>query len=255
MGLLDAYGDVMQKLGDSMQTVDPVGPMGMAGEMVSGLFGTTDLISERRHDALWNLAGDTAEVASVALVLLPAAKQTDIIAAGLRTVLGMQYQCGWINEPTEADGYSESAKRFNDISDTLKSARPEDRWTGSASDAYSHANDLQHNRVKMLVDADLDVRMALTAESGEVNNTRRILNNAAMLMGNAIAPALAARVIPKVGKALSLEIEAAVVAVSLPTCIWYMNQLADHSTRAAESIRNAVRLYEEVADSCYPTRM
>lgn len=106
-----------------------------------------------------------------------------------------------------------------------------------------------------MVDADLDVHAALSAEAGEVNNTRRILNNAATLMGNAIAPALVVQAIPEVGMGMSRAIESAVVGVSLPTCLWYMEQLSEQSMRAAESIRNATLLYEEIADGQYSTRM
>lgn len=109
--------------------------------------------------------------------------------------------------------------------------------------------------MKKMVDADLDVRMALSAEAGEVETTRRILNNAATMMGNAIAPALAARAPGKYGKALSLSIETAVIGVSVPTCVWYVNELANLSERSAASIEAATRLYEEVADDCYLTRM
>lgn len=97
--------------------------------------------------------------------------------------------------------------------------------------------------------------MAVSAEAGEVNSTRRILNNAATMLGNAIMPALAARAIPRIGKAVSMEIELAVVGVSLPTCLWHINELSEHSAKAVESILAATRLYEEVAAAGYATRM
>lgn len=167
----------------------------------------------------------------------------------------MQNLCGWTSEPSQGDGYSESAIRFNGISESLDAAMPDSRWRGGASDAYCDANTVQKSRIKRLVDADLDVRMALSAEAGEVKNTRRILNNAATLMGNAIVPALAARAIPRVGKAISMEMEAAVVGVALPTCIWHLNQLSGQSSAAAKSIQAATRIYEEVAAAGYATRM
>lgn len=255
MGLFDMYGDVMQQIGDTLKTADPFGPMGEAGDILSGLFHARELIADNGPEALWNLAGNTAEVASVALMLLPAAKQTDIISAGLKTVMGLQVLCGWTNEPTEGDGYSDSATRFNTVADSLQTAMPDDRWVGAASDAYRQANEVQRERAKKMVDADLSVRMAVSAEAGEVNSTRRILNNAATMMGNAIMPALAARAIPRIGKAVSMEIELAVVGVSLPTCLWHINQLSEHSAKAVESILAATRLYEEVAAAGYATRM
>jgi hypothetical protein len=255
MGLLDDYGDALQKVGNVMGSFDPFGPIGAAGEMLSGVAQTAQLVDRNGVDALWNLAGDTAEMASVASGMLPLAKQTLIIQGGLKAVLAMQYECGFTNEPDRADGYSTGAQRFNDIADTLSGAAPDARWTGAAAQAYATANERQTLRARKLVDADLDVRMALSAQAGAVENTRRILNNAATMMGNAIGPALAARALGKHGRVLSLSIETSVVGVSLPTCIWYMNELANRSERCATSIEAATRVYEEVADDCYPTRM
>lgn len=173
--------------------------------MLSGVAQTAQLIDQNGVDALWNLAADSAEMASVAAGMLPLAKQTLIIQGGLKAVLAMQYECGFTNEPERADGYSMGAQRFNEVTETLAGATPDQRWTGAASDAYATANERQQLRMKKMVDADLDVRMALSAEAGAVETTRRILNNAATMMGNAIAPALAARALGKSGKALSLD--------------------------------------------------
>lgn len=255
MGLFDTYGDLMGKVGETMQRMDPGGPIGAAGEVVSSLFGAADLIGQHGPDALWNLAGNFAEVASVALALLPAARQTDIISAGLKTVLALQLQCGWTNMPEDGDGYSQSAQKFNLVADGLDTAFPDERWQGDAADAYAKANERQKNRARRMPDADLDVLMAISSQAAAVNTTRRMLNNAATLMGNAIVPALAARSIPRVGKAMSLEIEMAAVGVSIPTCLWYVNELSNHAERSAQTMKDAARIYDEIAAECYPTRM
>lgn len=83
---------------------------------------------------LWNFAADTAEIASVAEFFLPKAKQTPIIAAGLKTVTGMQVQCGWTNPPERGDGYDKGYQLFNEAIETLKAAAPEPSWRGPASD-------------------------------------------------------------------------------------------------------------------------
>lgn len=255
MGLFDTYSDAMQRVAGLMQRADPFGPIGAAGEVVSGLFGATELLGEHGADALWNLAGDIGEVSSVAMALLPAAKQTDVISAGLRTVLAMQYQCGFTNTPEDGDGYSQSAQRFNTVADRLGSAFPDERWQGDAAEAYSEENRRQQDRARRMPGIDLDVLMAISSEAGAVQTTRRILDNAATLMGNAITPALAARAIPRVGKAISLEIEIAAVGVSLPTCIWYMNRLTEHAEHSAQTMAAAARAYDVIADECYPDKM
>ncbi|OBA91976.1 hypothetical protein A5666_12495 [Mycolicibacterium fortuitum] len=254
MGLLDTYTDAMQKLGHFMKTADPFGPVGQAGEAVSDLFSTVEMLREDGVDSLWNAASDLGEVESVAQSTLPRAKQTHIIAGALSVVLAMQYQCGWTNKTEDGDGYGQSAQRFNEIADGLETAFPNANWIGDASDAYAAANEAQKRRARRMPDADLDVLMAISSEANTVNNTRRILN-AATVMGNAIAPALAARAIPRVGKGISLGIETSVVGVCLPTCIWYMNELSEHSARSARSMDEAALIYEQIAAECYPTQM
>ena len=256
MGLFDMYSDAMQRVAETMQRADPFGPIGAAGEVVAGLFGTVDLVSNHGVDAMWNRRADLGEVASIAQGMLPLAKQTLIIAGGLKTVLAMQYQCGFTSTPEDGDGYSQSAQRFNTVADRLGSAFPDERWQGDAAEAYSEENRKQEDRARRMPGVDLDVLMAISSEAGAVQTTRRILDNAATLMGNAIAPALAARAIPgRAGTAISREIEIAAVGVSLPTCIWYMNRLTEHAEHSARTMAAAARAYDAIADECYPDKM
>lgn len=105
------------------------------------------------------------------------------------------------------------------------------------------------------MDADLKVRMALSAEAGEVRTARRMFNKAATVLGNAIVPALAARALGKHGKAISYGIEAGAVTSAMPICNWHMTQLSSHSARAASTLKDAVALYEQVANEAYSVRM
>ncbi|WP_102141248.1 EspA/EspE family type VII secretion system effector [Mycobacterium hubeiense] len=253
MGLFDIYSDVMQKVGSAMQAVDPFGPIGMAGETVTSLLSTADLVSDHGVDALWTLASDAGEAASVVEFFLPKSKQTPIISGGLKVVQGLQAACGGTNPPEKGEAYGQSAQQFNAVADGLQAAFPDERWVGSASDAYYAANASQQKRARTIPDVDLDVLMAVEAEAGTVSNTRRILNNAAMMMGNAIAPAIAAKSIPRFGKIISTEIELAVVGVSLPTCLWYMDELAETSARTTATLEKAAALYRAIANECYPT--
>lgn len=255
VGIFDEFGDILQKVGDTMQKTDPFGPEGLAGEMMSNIVTVAEAVDSNGPEALSNFAAEAADIASAAEFFLPKAKQTPIIAAGLKTVMGMQVLCGWTNPPERGDGYDKGYQLFNEAIETLKAAAPEPSWTGPASDAYATANAEQLERARMMVDADIDVSNALSAEAGTVENTRRILNNAATMMGNAIIPAVAAKAIPRVGRVISLEIEMSVVGVSLPTCRWYLNELRDASSRAAETVNNATLVYEAVTRGCYPVNM
>ncbi|WP_275571890.1 hypothetical protein [Mycolicibacterium vanbaalenii] len=92
MGLFDFYSDLMQHVGESMQRVDPFGPMGAAGEAVTSLFAVGNIVGDHGTDAMWNLAGDAGDVASVAQSMLPFAKQTLIIEGGLKMISVMEEQ-------------------------------------------------------------------------------------------------------------------------------------------------------------------
>lgn len=255
MGIFDELGDVLKKVAGTMRKFDPFGPFGEAGEMLTNIVTVAEAVESSGPDALWNFAADTAEIASVAEFFLPRAKQTPIIAAGLKTVMGMQVLCGWTNPPDQGAGYDRGYQLFNEAIDTLKTASPDARWEGEASDAYSKASAEQLARARMMVDADIDVSNALSAEAGTVDNTRRILNNAATMMGNAIIPAITAKAIPRIGRVISLEIEMSVVGISLPTCFWYMSEMRAASERAAKTIDDATSIYEAVSRGCYPVNM
>ncbi len=187
--------------------------------------------------------------------MLPRAKQTLIIAGGLQMIIGLQAQCGWINPIERGDGYSDSAERFNLIADDLEKALPRDNWTGAAAEAYETANARLVKRLRSMPDVDLDMKIAIDAQANEVAATRRILNESATVMGNAIAPALALRAFGRYGRQASRTLEASVTTSCLTGCIYHMNQLGEASARFAETMENAARLYTEIANDGYPTWM
>ncbi|MDV3129503.1 hypothetical protein M1247_31675 [Mycobacterium sp. 21AC1] len=262
MSLFDTYGDFMQKFGGALETVGPfLGPMGFplaeAGSAITGIASTIDTIEEQGVDGLWNAASQVAEGASVVEFFLSKSKVggTTIISGGLKTIQGMQAACGGTNAPEMADGYSESAQRFNLIADHFEKAIPDDNWTGTASEAYADANASQTKRSRTMPDIDLDVVMAVTMEANQLRATRRILNDSATVMGNAIAPAIALRSFGRYGKLFSLDLEASVTGSCLAGCFLHMKHLTDAAEKASKSIDNAARLYQAIADECYPTQM
>lgn len=255
MGIFDGLGDALEKVGGTMRRFDPFGPIGEADEMLRSIVTAAEAVGAFDPNALSNLVADTAEIVSVAEFFLPKAKQTPIIAAGLKTVMGLQALCGWTSPPERGEGYDKGHQIFNEAISTLKTASPDSRWEGAASDTYADANAEQLARARMMVDADIEVGIALSAEAGTVENTRRILNNAATMMGNAIVPAVSAKAIPRVGRVISLEIEMSVVGASLPTCLWYMKEMRAASEQAAKTIDDATSIYEAVSRGCYPVNM
>ncbi|WP_166907493.1 EspA/EspE family type VII secretion system effector [Mycobacterium sp. DL440] len=263
MGLFDAYSDTMKNIGRFLQPPIPVAmpaPFGIlseAGESITSIFSTIDTIREQGVDGLWNAASDVGEGLAATEFLLSKAKiaKAEILAAGLKSVLGMQYLCGGNAKPEMAEGYSDSAQRFNVVADNLEKAVPNDGWRGPAARAYAEANTSQINRARTMPDIDLDVVMAVSMEANQLHTTRDVLSESATVMGNAIAPVLAMQAIPRYGKLFARTLESGVTGSCMAGCLLHMKHLTEASEKAAQSINDATLLYEELANACYPTSM
>ncbi|MBO0681350.1 hypothetical protein JRC04_28135 [Mycolicibacterium sp. S2-37] len=242
MGLTDILGDAADLI--------PPNPISDAIDSVTGLIDVARAIDDNGIDALWNAAADMGEAASVVEFFLPKAKQTPVISSGLKIVQGLQYSCGGNNEIDKGEGYEKGYQKYNEIADALAKPVPDKTWTGAASDAYAYANEEQRLRAKRMVDADISILGAISAEAHELASVRRMLNEAATVMGNAIIPAVAALAIPRYGKAFSLAIQLGVVGAAVPGALWRMEGLQDVSENVSASITEAKRIYEEVARSC-----
>lgn len=208
-------------------------------------------------DLLLNAGSVSSELVSVATMLLKPAQRTEIIAAGLQSIIGMHTLCGWTNEPTKGESYGEGGAGFNEVHETLSSATPDEGWTGRGSDAYADANTRQRELIRKMVDADYAVSGALSAEANRLNETQRILNNMSTALGNAILPALLAEASGgrKYGERLKLAVEAAAVSATIPTCLYRMNEMSEFADERAKTISEAVSIYREIARDGYPTWM
>ncbi|MCK0175552.1 EspA/EspE family type VII secretion system effector [Mycolicibacterium sp. F2034L] len=236
-------------LGDAADLIPP-NPITEAIDSVGNLIDVARAIDDNGIDALWNAAADIGEGASVVEFFLPKSKQTPIISGGLKIIQGFQHSCGDPNEIDRGDGYAKGYQKHNEIADALAKPVPNPTWTGAASDAYSYANEQQRLRAKRMVDADIAINGAISAEAHELTSVRRMLNEAATVMGNAIIPAVAALAIPRYGKGLSLAIQLGVVGAAVPGAIWRMEALQDVSENVSKSVTDAKRIYEEVTRSC-----
>lgn len=72
--------------------------------------------------------------------------------------------------PTDGSQYDSSSSKLIQLQSTIKSAAPDDRWQGTASQAYAAANE-EHATVYQKL-ADLDKKMA-----AEVINAANIVTN------------------------------------------------------------------------------
>lgn len=263
MGLFDTYSDTMKNIGRFLQPPIPVampapfGIMAEAGESITSIFSTIDTVREQGVDGLWNAASDVGEGLAATEFLLSKAKiaKAEILAAGLKTVLGMQYASGGNAEPEMAQGYSDSAQRFNIVADNLEKAVPVDGWSGTAADAYTEANANQVNRARTMPDIDLDVAMAVSMEANQLRTTRDVLSESSTVMGNAIAPVLALQAVPRYGKMFARSLEIGVTGSCMAGCLLHMKHLTEASEKATQSINAATLLYQELANGCYSIRM
>ncbi|OHT90684.1 EspA/EspE family type VII secretion system effector [Mycobacterium syngnathidarum] len=263
MGLFDTYSDTMKNIGRFLQPPIPIampGPFGVmaeAGESITSVFSTIDTIREHGVDGLWNAASDVGEGLAATEFLLSKARiaKADILAAGLKSVLGMQVLCGGNAKPEMAQGYSDSAQRFNVVADNLEKAVPGAGWSGPAARAYTEANTNQVQRARTMPDIDLDVVMAVSMEANQLQTTRDVLSESATVMGNAIAPVLALQAIPRYGKMFAKTLEAGVTGSCIAGCLLHMEHLTEASEKATQSINNATQLYDQLANSCYSINM
>lgn len=263
MGLFDTYSDFMKDFGKFLQGPTPIpmpgilGIMSETGESITGIFSTIDTVREQGIDGLWNAASDVGEGLAATEFLLSKARiaKAEIIAGGLKTILGMQLSCGGDAAPEMANGYSDSAQRFNLVADRLQKAVPDDTWSGTAADAYFDANAGQVARARTMPDIDLDVVMAVSMEANQLRTTRRILQESATVMGNSIALVLILQSVPRYGKLLAKNLEIGVTGSCIAGCLLHMNHLTDASEKATQSINDAVLLYQKLASECYPNWM
>lgn len=263
MGLFDVYSDAMKNIGQFLQGPVPFplpGPFGLmseAGQSITSIFSTIDTIREQGTDGLWNAASDVGEGLAATEFFLSKARiaKAEILAVGLKTVLGMQLSCGGNAKPDMAEGYSESAQRFNTVADNLEKSVPGDGWKGSAADAYTEANASQVKRARTMPDIDLDVAIAVSMEVNQLRATRKILQDSATVMGNAIAPVLALQGIPRYGKALAKSMEIGVAGSTMAGCILHLEHLTATSEHATKMIDDASLLYQELANACSPISM
>lgn len=260
MGVFDDYGDLLERVGGVLSNpfVRPLlGPASEAGEAMSAMGSLLDTVQDHGVEGLWNAASALADGISVAEFFLDKATKagTTVLAGGLKTVAGLQAMTGGTSDPEMAAAYSESAQRFNSVADRLSTAVPDDTWRGTGADAYEEANAQQVKRARTMPDIDLDVVTAVGMEANRLVTTRRVLNEAATVMGNSIPAAIALRAVPRIGKLLSAELEITVTTTSVGASLVHMNKLSEASADATKSIEEATRLYQELANSCHPVWM
>lgn len=183
---------------------------------------------------------------------LAAASATPIIRAGLLAMMGMSNACGF-GGPERGDRFAQGAEAFTAAGDKLASTKPPVSWQGSASKAYADRNDEQQQRTTKMAEVDTVVKQVLDEEAEQVDVARKMLDRCQTSLTLSIPAALAAKLIPGAGPALSLGIEMAAVGATLPPATLRFGELADNAAHNATLVRRAGASYDDIASDAQPS--
>lgn len=180
-----------------------------------------------------------------------AALETPIIEAALTSMNVMNNLCGF-GGPDKGEQFAQGADAFNAVKDELGSCRPPDSWQGSSSDAYGDRNTEHQQRAASLAEVDRTVHDVLAKEAEQVESTRTNIDHNQTILTAFIPPAVAAMAVelpPGAGIALSMAIQTAGVAATLPFCMEAFAQLGIDAAHNATLIRRAGASYDQIASA------
>ncbi|MGV0811357.1 EspA/EspE family type VII secretion system effector [Mycolicibacterium boenickei] len=175
-----------------------------------------------------------------------AAMATPIIQKALTTMMVMSNTCGF-GDPTPGTEFGDGARGFSQLSTSMGSTASPSSWTGWASDGYDKQNRKQQERLARMSESDKAVEGALASEAEQNGVTRKMLDRCQTVCGLSIAPAIAAKLSPPPGPAISIAIEIAAVTATLPLAIDRYLDLIENSVRNATIIRRAGSGYDQIA--------
>ncbi|WP_418002422.1 EspA/EspE family type VII secretion system effector [Mycobacterium sp. PDNC021] len=179
-----------------------------------------------------------------------AALETPIIEAALTAMNVMNNLCGF-GGPNNGEQFAHGSDAFNAVKDELGSCRPPDSWQGSGSEAYGDRNTEHQQRAASLAEVDRTVHDVLKNEAEQVGSTRTTLDHNQTILTAFIPAAIAATFVPPpgAGLALSLSIQTAGVALTLPPCTEEFTQLGIDAAHNATLIRRAGASYDQIASA------
>jgi len=203
-----------------------------------------DLIRGDRT-ALRSLVADgTSLIMDIADVAAP-----PIIAAGLEVLDKFGVICGDPVTPDVGAMFDDGASAFEDIEDALKQAVPSGSWTGASADKYALADAQQVTRAADMAKADARMQQIIADEAEQVIQTRECIDDCAEQLKLAIIPALAALapIFEPEGAAVSIAIQIAAVATTVPPATLRVTDMGWASSRNAADIRQVAGDYHAVA--------
>ncbi len=138
--------------------------------------------------------------------------------------------------------------RFNDASETLTSAFPNDSWAGEGADAYIGQNRAQAGRTNAVALLDRGVQTVIAREAYQVAYHRDKLDDQSNFLADLSYVTMALGLVPGYGKAMKATVEAAAVQAALSICSLELYELS------REANQNAAELQQASASTRVPPR-
>jgi hypothetical protein len=172
---------------------------------------------------------------------------TPIINVGLVTITAASNTLGF-GRPEDGERFSEGSRRFADAHVTLQNSEPPTDWQGEARNAYRDRNTEQQQRTNSMATFDGRIQEVLETEAGQVANTREFVSKRQTALAAAIPAAILAKGIVPAGPAISVGIEMAAVAGTVPFALERVVEMVDHSSDNADAIRQIGAQYGVLGD-------
>lgn len=177
-----------------------------------------------------------------------AAAETPIIDAGLMALSLMSNSCGF-GTPDEGQGFGLGSDAFEKIENVLATTDAPDSWAGNGSEAYTGQNGWQHERAEKMRTIDRDLQHVLEREASQLNDTRQVIDYMTTALSFWILPAIDAYAIefpPGAGVALSMEIQTAAVAMTVPIATARFQQMTFEAAANAAEVSRIAAQYDEI---------
>ena len=214
-----------------------------------------------KDNAAWNLAGLGSDAISFGQTVaqqsakaldnskIAEAWETPVIEAGLLILMGMSNSLG-IGEPESGDQFGAAADAYSRVSKTLSSTHSPESWDSASSEKYDQRNKSQKSRAEKMAQQDAVIKQALDEQRINVKNTRDFIDHRATALTAAIIPAVLAmdwQFPPGSGFALSMEIQWAAYAATVPFASERYGEMLGHAAIHAQDIMHAALEYDQVA--------
>jgi hypothetical protein len=155
----------------------------------------------------------------------------------------MLQQCG-AGDPDSGADFESGAQAYAATAEQMAAASAPDTWSGSASTAYSDANEVQKHRAEAIAKADDTVAAALGAEALHVAATRKSIESASHTLNGAVPVAILLGALPH-GDIISYGFQVQTVMYTMPLPIADFHRLTTAVTRYAASVKSAAISYSQ----------